>query len=277
MVRWTRGFISGGWKSAAYLGYFAILAVGSAAIWFCVEKSDYEYRSSLDSFRKAWEAEAKDAAAEASYALAHIYQNIRTISLLPSVRDIDRHGANIDADARLSIQQIYNNLASNVAVSEVYIVPVDLDPERIDPATGKLEEPILMFDELILAAVRNDLDNKDRKSFEGVEAAEEAEEIEIYEYRQLKQQLAWFRERYSTVDQINGMHVPFINGEEVITCDNTEFDKSGVEADRTGIIFSVPFYSRDGHLKGSISAIIRSRALMKSSAGWKLRAHRYAS
>ena len=38
-----------------------------------------------------------------------------------------------------------------------------------------------MFDELILAAVRKDLEDKGRKSFEHVGAAEEAEEIEIYD------------------------------------------------------------------------------------------------
>jgi diguanylate cyclase (GGDEF)-like protein len=262
MLRWGSGLIGKGRISATYLGYSVILAIGSTAIWFCIERSDYEYRTSLDNFRKESEDDAKDVSVKASQSLANVYQNIRTISLLPSVRDIDRHGTNIDEDARSSIQQIYNNLATNVAVSEVYIVPVDLEPEKIDPVTGKLEEPILMFDELILAAARKDRGDKDRKSFSHVDAAEGAEEIEIHEYRQLKQQMTWFRERYPSLDTIDGMQIPFINGEEVITCDNTEFDKSGLEADRTGLIFSVPFYGRDGRLKGAISAIIRTKALM---------------
>src|SRR5689334_4828993 len=81
-------------------------------------------------------------------AMHEIYESLRTLAALPSVRNIDRHGRTLSEDGRETIQQVYNNLASSVSVSEVYIVPADLDPDRTDPVTGKLEEPILMFDEL---------------------------------------------------------------------------------------------------------------------------------
>jgi hypothetical protein len=42
----------------------------------------------------------------------HIYENLRTITVLPSVRRIDWYGESIDADARASIQEIYSNLAA---------------------------------------------------------------------------------------------------------------------------------------------------------------------
>jgi hypothetical protein len=58
-------------------------------------------------------------------------------------------------------------------VSEVYVVPFDLDPERIDPATGKPEEPIVMFDKA------------DGSEF--VKAADYPIEEEMYEYRQLRE------------------------------------------------------------------------------------------
>ena len=68
-----------------------------------------------------------------------IYENIRTLTLLPSVRSIDRHGTNLGVEGRIAIQQVYNNLAVSVAVSEVYILPANFDPDRIDPATGETE------------------------------------------------------------------------------------------------------------------------------------------
>jgi len=147
------------------------------------------------------------------------------------VKKIDRHGANLNDDARMSIQQIYNNLASNVAVSEVYIVPVDLDPEKIDPVTGKLEEPILMFDELITASTRRGVVDHDEKGPTSVVEAEQVEEVEIYEYRQFQEQMVWFRQHYPNVDTIDGMKGPFINGSEVITCDNSVFDTTKVNAE----------------------------------------------
>ena len=45
--------------------------------------------------------------------LKQIYQNLRTISLLPSVRGVTRHAENLSSDGLSSIQQIYNNFNSH--------------------------------------------------------------------------------------------------------------------------------------------------------------------
>jgi signal transduction histidine kinase len=55
--------------------------------------------------------------------------------------------------------------------------------------------------------------------------------------------------------------VPLISGSEVITCDNTDFIYTGKDADRSGVMFSVPFYAPDGKIKGLITAIILTSAL----------------
>lgn len=239
------------------MGYLVILAMGIGAVWFCLSRSNSEYHLAKINYKIETGYESHDVANAASLAFTQIYQNIRTISFLPSVRDIDRHGANLDANARTSIQQIYNNLASNVAISEVYVVPADFDPERIDPVTGKPEEPILMFDELISANPKNAVDPN-----RVVEANPEgSEEVEIEEYRLLRQQMAWFREHYPEIGRIDGMQVPFANTGPVITCDNSIFNKTRNDADRTGVIFSVPFYGHDGRFKGTISAIMLSKAI----------------
>ncbi|MCB9879941.1 MAG: hypothetical protein H6835_20305, partial [Planctomycetes bacterium] len=56
-------------------------------------------------------------------ALHLVYQGLRTMSRLPGVRNIGRHGEGFDDDARQTVQELYNDLASNVSMSEVYIVP----------------------------------------------------------------------------------------------------------------------------------------------------------
>jgi hypothetical protein len=70
----------------------------------------------------------------------NLYQNLRTISLLPSVRNIvGAHRANeaenvvaggrFSVEGQQTVQQIYNNLhrSANVRVSEVYAVLDGLD------------------------------------------------------------------------------------------------------------------------------------------------------
>lgn len=193
-------------------------------------------------------------------ALHQIYHNLRLISLLPTVRDIDRHGTNLSADARASINQIYNNLASDITVSEVYIVPGDFDPDRLDPVTGKAEAPILEFDDLV-AAFPHDVSDASGRIIRDRDPKAADEEIETFEYRQLKDTVKSLQRRYPSIAKEREMSVPLVSGEEVITCDNTEYKNSKRDADRKGIIFSVPFFASNGVFKGTISAIIRTNAL----------------
>ena len=182
-----------------------------------------------------------------------IYQNIRTISFLPSVRKIDRHGKNLDAEGQASIQQIYNNLASNIAVSEVYIVPKELNPDAIDPETKEKEVPTLMMDQLIVGSATSGNDDGSG------EKGPELEEREIEEYHLLQKQMDWFAKSYPRVSK--DLNIPIITGPEVVTCDNTDYAKSLKDPDRSGIILSVPFYDVNGNFKGVISAIIRTNVM----------------
>jgi signal transduction histidine kinase len=187
-----------------------------------------------------------------------IYENIRTLASLPSVRNIDRHAENLSEEARVTFQQLYNNLATNVAVSEVYIVPIDFNPNKFDPITLKPEEPILMFDQLIL--------NPMSKSNSGVaykigDRYSGPPQIESFEYHQMANQVNWLSSNFANKDRIEKLQVPFISGPEVLTCDNSGFIKSLNDKDRQGVIFSVPFYNMQGQIKGMISAIILTNAL----------------
>ncbi len=192
-----------------------------------------------------------------------IYENIRTLSSLPNVRDVDRHGENFSNEATVTFQQIYNNLASNVAVSEVYIVPIDLNPTRIDMATLKTEEPILMFDKLIVDA-GNGMTLQQRQSGQPLTSNSiyaGPPQVEAFEYKQLVDHAKWLKSNYPTIDHVDGLKLPFISGPEVITCDNSKYIVTHKDASRSGIMFSVPFFGSNGEIKGMISAIILTNAL----------------
>jgi len=244
-------------------GYAAIFAVAACLVLAHYLNIRQEFKSARQHFAEAARSDAVREAHRVEAAFRSIYENIRTISRLPSVISIDRHADNLNVDGRATLQQVYNNLASNVAVSEVYILPVDFDPHRIDPATGKTETPIIMFDQLIVDAGRF---SKAANPFTAAKQAAgngqpKLEEVETHEYRQLKTHEAWLKAHYPDLGSIKRLEVPMISGEEVITCDNTFYATTRKDADRSGLIFSVPFYGVDGALKGSVSAIILSNAI----------------
>lgn len=231
-----------------------VIALGVAAAWLVHSKYDADIESLKAEYRRENMTETAHAVGRIRSCFGQVYQGLRTIARLPGVQKIDRYATNFGADSRKAVQEIYNNLASNVAMSEVYIVPVDMDPDQIDPKTGKDQEPITTFDELIVGR------HADQEKHE--EGTEEVEEIEIHEYRLMKQQLTYLKEHFPTQAYISGLSYPAVTGPEVITCDNSRYSPSRPDdRDRMGLVYSVPFYDQDGSLKGCISGVVLTHTL----------------
>ena len=245
------------------LGGFAVLLLVAGLLATIIHFETERRRSiALASYLRNTDEEARAQARPIEQLFEHVYEDLRTLAALPSVRAVDRHGRSLVGDSRETFQQIYNNLADAVAVSEVYVIPGDFDPERVDPVTGKPEEPIVMFDELIVDAAAR-VDEAERDSL--VEGAEE--EIEIHEYREFAAQVRWMRENFPRRESIDGLNVPMIGSKSLITCDNSYFIHTGLDADRMGILLSVPFYGPDGAFKGLVAAIVLDRALAAALPG----------
>jgi hypothetical protein len=245
------------------LGGFAVLLLVAGLLATIIHfETDRRRSIALASYLRNADEEARAQARPVEQLFEHVYEDLRTLAALPSVRAVDRHGRSLVGDSRETFQQIYNNLADAVAVSEVYVIPGDFDPERVDPVTGRPEEPIVMFDELIVDAAAR-VDEAERDSL--VEGAEE--EIEIHEYREFAAQARWMQERFPRRESIDGLNVPMIGSKSLITCDNTYFIRSGLDADRMGILLSVPFYGPDGAFNGLVAAIVLDRALAAALPG----------
>lgn len=231
-------------------GYIVIIAVALIFAFFIQRKSANDYEAAKNRYIERSHIEAQQAADKIQSAMTQIYQNIRTISLLPGVKKVDRYGEKFDQDAKISVNEIYKNLASNVAVSEVYIVPTDIDPDKTDEHTKKPGEPIIMFDGTLGAEKKDDPNIKKQ------------EEVETFEYRQFRDfVMPYFKKNNPDMASIDQLNVPVISGAEIITCDNDDYNKTLKDEDRKGIMFNVPFYGEDAKLKGTISAIIRTVAM----------------
>ncbi|MBP9837988.1 MAG: methyl-accepting chemotaxis protein [Proteobacteria bacterium] len=222
------------------------------ALGFVYFKYQQDVRGLKEVYRQESHVQAEKIGKDISGSFNQIYQGMRTIARLPGVRNIDRYAKEFNDDAKQTVQEIYNNVATNVSMSEVYIVPKDLDPDKIDPVTNLPESPILTYDELII----------NKKADSGTEegsAEEESslEEVEIYEYRLMKKQLAWFKEHFAKESMISGLEYPALTGAEVVTCDNSLYDpKKPNDKDRAGIIYSLPFFDLTGELKGCVSGVV---------------------
>ena len=245
-------------------GHFAVLFAGLAVIALVFVRRDAEIDQALQDYRAESAATTHLVAQDVEEKFNHLYQALRTIARLPGVRKIDRHARNFDENARRSVQELYNNLAESVDISEVYVLPVEFDPERIDPATGALETPIIMFDELIVGRNADEAktENDEGEAPATIEQAEHEEEVEIFEYRLMRDQLQRLKRLAPHESGVGGLQYPAIGGPEVVTCDNRDFSPAAPDDDaRSGIVYSVPFYGPDGRLKGMVSAIVLKSAL----------------
>jgi methyl-accepting chemotaxis protein len=234
------------------IGHALIVTAGIALAGVVWWNADAERAAALGHFRAKAAAETEVSRLTAGKYFLEIYRNLRTIAMLPRVRTVDRHATNLSDEASEAIRQIYGNLATSVAVSEIYIVPATLAPKAIDPATGRPEEPIAMFDQRISGAGQ-------------AEGVDRPAEEESWEYEELARQMAWLRE--SRPRSTAGLDAPMLGSPELITCDNTDFARTRDDADRRGVIFTVPFYRPDGELAGGVSAIVRTKVMREALVG----------
>lgn len=250
-----RGYVALGKRfSSAIIGIACASLVLCGFVWVETEK---EFQNSIAQFRQEQHERNALTQKKVEAAFLHIYENLRLIGSLPSVRMIDRHAKNLTENDRIAIQGVYNNLAGDVDVSEVYILPDVFNPDEIDPATGKAEAPIISFDQLIVGRTADDY-----KKVHSTKGESPVEEVEIYEYRLLKEQIAWMKERFPQMSNFSGQNVPAIGGREVITCDNTHYSVAHPDdADRSGMVYSVPYYDMQGQFKGVVAAIFLTSML----------------
>ena len=247
--------------SSLKLKMFLAFAVGALACTGLYIKFNSDIAKEKVQFEERKTQTLNSVADSISEKLRDIYQTVRTISLLPGVRKIDRYGKNLAEDTKGAIQQVYNNAFSNVKLSEIYLLPAKLDPDKVDPITGKPEEPIITFDELIVDSINTKASGKSGEK-EGENKPGKIEEVEIEEYRLMKSQLESFSTNYPNNKGIKELEIPMLTGPEVITCDNNDYKEEQVknhdDYPRKGLVFTAPVFDSNGNFKGAASAVIRS-------------------
>ena len=110
-----------------------------------------------------------------------LYQGLKTIARLPSIKQVYLGEKNQPTAARHDTQELYNFLYPFTQLSEIYVVPKAFDPDQIDPKTGLHYLPTITLNKYIVGKTA------DTELTES--NASNIEEIEIYEYREMAQHL----------------------------------------------------------------------------------------
>ncbi|WP_207061299.1 bifunctional diguanylate cyclase/phosphodiesterase [Motiliproteus sp. SC1-56] len=197
-----------------------------------------------------------------------VYEHIRTISLLPSVRAVSGpnrqstsenvvYQGRLPLETHYTLEQIYRNLANSISLSEIYYVLDGFRPDR-----G--EVPFFMYDGEIVGVndpVEGGLSNH----------GDIPEEYELDEYAYYLEQMRWYKAhfpRWSFSDDIT--QIPALASPLMRTCDNTQYASvsGGSVEDTHGILYSVPVFGLDDKgFKGIISAVLRANVLEAALVG----------
>ena len=256
-----------------HLTIVTLLVVTAAIIVFGLNWINQRYDATIDLERKSLRERVltenlnpKRMEVERTFKL--IYESIRTVSLIPAIRSIsggnrtseaeDVVKANrFTADAQETVQQLYNNLSSNVAVSEVYAIIDGFDAK-------KGEIPFFMYDSMVLQGA-----NGVGMEVEATKDADTPEESEDAEYDYYPTQIAYFKKSFPTFNFRSLDDIPATFSPVMRTCDNSQYQSKskGDVAETNGLLYSVPFYDQAGKFTGIISAIYRTNQLEALLAG----------
>ncbi len=242
----------------------AVAVLGALVVWRLVQRQEQERQFIRSHVTTVVEPRRRDI----EHLFNDVYQSVRTISLLPSVRQIaggnradDKQdvvaSGRFTQEGRETVQQIYNNLRADVNVSEVYAVLKDLDPDK-----GQV--PFFMFDDLRFAG--RPAPPKAPALPDAPEPSEEAE------YAYFKIQMAAASQAHGRFDFAGMDDIPVYASPLMRTCDNAQYlsKSSGNERETHGMLLSVPFYgATDLQFKGVISAIVRANVLEAALVGVK--------
>ena len=233
-------------------GYLIILGAGAALAGLAHISADRSLETARQHFIAGARADSRAALERANAGFKSIYENLRTLTLLPGMRDIDRHAANLSAEGRETVAQIYGNLSADNLVSELYVFPRDFDPAATDRLTGERERPILNFKSPDAAGA---LTTANRELGLRIASDGDGDALEQEEYAAARAQMQALKRAFPDMAAFPGQNPPILSSAELGVAG------SATEAETARLIFAEPIYDGQGDLKGAVAALVPSERL----------------
>ena len=233
-----------------------ILLVGVAAIWLLILKFNADYDSAKKEYIVSSSLQSHSVAHANRGILLTIYQNLRLVSLLPGIRSYSENHK-LGRETLLTMQQIYNNLFLNIGISDLVVFSNDFDPSVINPETGKIHEPIVIFDSAQELSALNLLESTD-KVLSNHEEHLHTEVNKLPEYLSITKQFKKLRQDYPDYSKIKQLNLPMSADSNVIINKDNEYNNAKDDKDKLGVVFVVPFFDKEGKVSGGISLIVKN-------------------
>ena len=231
-----------------HTGYLAIIVAGLLVCVGLKYETSRQYLVAWQHHLETQQNKARDYSKRVNSFFDSLNDNLRTLGALPGIRRIDQANQNVTADDRETIQQVYNNLARNVDVTQGYVVPFGTDA-----ATGRALPPAVTLGQLIEPAAQPPQQQSDPPVV--------TPDTTNLELNQIQQHALWFKNNYPNLGSLRNYGMPMVSGPEILIGDNAPSRKPKVDADSLGLVFSVPYYGASGEFAGSISAVVLSKIL----------------
>ena len=230
----------------------ALLAAFAATLVYLKQQDDLE--RALKTYRAGAHLDSFNTASQLNQRMDQLYQQLRTIARLPGIRSLDERAGKLNAETQQTLQELYNTLAINSGVSEIHIIPADFEPGNT--ATPGHHRPLQTFDQLVGDRAANDSRLTDTGS------VQRSPVMDAPEYDLMQEQLRLIKAQYPAETHDAAYEVPAYLGPEIITRDNSHYSANDPDdRNRSGLVYSVPFYNKSGTLAGMISGVILSNTL----------------
>ncbi|MBI1334215.1 MAG: response regulator [Armatimonadetes bacterium] len=248
------------WLQSSVVGTAVPIAFGVlVSIFLCLRYRD-DIGSLQNQYHLELDSKAKVQAQQIQGMFQEIHHGLQTVANMPGIRRIDltpqslrTNPAEWAGDAFEGTEQIFLSLAHDHGISEITVSPVGLDPEKINPATGRKWAPSAVFDSDTVSQISDNQLSLEKVVRPG--------EVTDYEYGAMKKQIAFFQQVCPRKDQVTLLNYPAVMSSQVTVCDNRNFRVTHDEADRRGFVYSVPYYGPQGRLRGIISCVFLTKTL----------------
>lgn len=223
-----------------------------------------QYRDDIELLQNQYHTEqdtkSRGHAQQIQSTFQQIHQGLQMIANLPGVRRIPatgitflKKGKQWDADTSQGIQQVFGTLYDDHGISEICLSLNSMQPDELDPATGKPWVPIASFDQASQGRLRSMSGTFEKKIQPG--------DVTAPQYMEIRRQLDYFSQNWPTKDHVTLLNYPAIVSKQTTIADSSLFRTSSSEDDRLGFIYSVPFYGQNGKLMGAVSCIFLKKVI----------------
>jgi signal transduction histidine kinase/ActR/RegA family two-component response regulator len=169
-----------------------------------------------------------------------VYDMLRMLSVLSTVQQHGHDAAGLTLDSQAAGQVIHQNLVNDADVPELDLVPADLDPDRLDAATGKPNGMVCVFDRHATAGTDKLPGNAGEK------------------YRALTELCGKLRDRFPNRQSLKSPLLPALS-----SCRLAADGAGAGHAEEPTLLYAVPIFGADNRFKGAVVAAIPSETIRR--------------